>query len=322
MTSQIYAQGNLNMYKKIILMLLLFLFKNSYADLIGDTNNDGYNDTISIVGNYVKIKDGKIPNSSPRTYYVDTGATLSSLSQLDSDNALEVVVTRKQQNEIIVIDDSVGKSPTTYRVSRNGATGSQPYDIKFISNLNNIAGDEIVVLFPGDTNLWIIQHQNTSVKNQLITSNPSNIYTVDTDGITGNELVLFYASLGSVTIVHSVRTPAVVSYHQNYGTASTRALFYGSVDTDGRTGNEIILTDPQTTYNPNIYLITEDDTSGGYGRENTYKPYGGFTIMSTLKNRDALPGIDICIKTATPNPTYYSYLNTNSGKFTSTQNCN
>ena len=307
-------------YIKFSIFGLALLATHQALALTGDTNGDGYADTIYLEGDYVKIKDGKY-SSNIRSYYIGSGTkNLLSLNQLDKDNNLEVVVTIADRGLLYIIDDN-GGYPTKYSVYRNGATGNQDYIIRAIDDVNSSTGNEIVIMYPNDNYLWVINHSNNTLTNYIVNSNPSSFTLIDTDGAAGKDIVLGYDSLGLVTIVSTnpIKTPYVRDYHKNYGTNTTRDRIYGFTDTDGKAGSEIILY--STSGSSSLYVIRDASNPWSYGEERSFNLNGSYQIFNITKNRDGQAGNDICYKNTNSSSTYYS-LNTNSGSITPTPNCN
>lgn len=299
-------------------MILVSLGAPAAWALVGDTNADGYADTVYIEGDYLKIKDGKTP-ANIRAYYVGSGTkTLRSLEQLDGDAGLEAIVTVAGQNYLYVVDDNNGY-PTKYSIYRNGATGNQDYEIKAVDQTNGTAGNEVVVMFPGDNYIWVINHYAATLNSYLVSSNPSSFTLIDTDGYPGKEIVLGYTPGGSVTIVsanyNSVKSPSVREYHKNVGNGSSQ--IYGFMDTDGNAGAEIVLLYPGST---SLYVIRDSANPWSYGEDRNFDLYGAFQIMDTSKNRDGAAGNEICYKLTSSNT--FRTLNAMTGTVTPVANCN
>lgn len=305
-------------YLGLTAILFASLFASAAWALTGDMNGDGYADTVYIEGDYLKVKDGKTP-SNIRAYYVGSGTkTLRSLEQLDGDAGLEAIVVVAGQNYLYVVDDNNGY-PTKYSIYRNGATGNQDYQIRAVDQTNGTAGNEIVVMFPGDNYIWVINHYAATLNNYLVGSNPASFTLIDTDGYPGKEIVLGYVPGGNVTIVsanyNGVKTPFVRDYHKNVGNGSSQ--IFGFMDTDGNPAAEIVLVYPGSTA---INVIRDSSNPWSYGEDRSFELYGAFQIIDTSKNRDGAAGNEICYKLTSSNT--YRTLNAITGTINTVPNCN
>lgn len=295
------------------------LFGTHALALTGDVNGDGFLDTVYTDGDYVKIRDGRSPSIVSSHYVGRYAMSVHSLQQLDSDSPLEVVVTLSSSSYLYVVD-STSSSASRYSLYRNGATGSADYQIKSVSPFKSGSINQIIVMYPGDNYVWVIDHVAKTQKNYLVGSNPSTFDLVDVDGKPGLDVVLFYGDEGSITIISSdqQRTPFVREYHRNWGTSSTRDKFYGFANTDSNSAMEIIL--HSTTGGSSIHVIRDSAGTWGYGEERTYNLSGAYQIINANVNRDGVAGNEICYRNISINK--YYFLNPNTGNVSTTSTCN
>lgn len=303
-----------------LLSIVGFLMAPSAFALTGDVNRDGYNDTIYIEGDYVKVKDGRYPANISSTYVGRYTMTVHSIQQLDSDTDYEIIVTAAGAREVIVVDFGA-TSATKYPIYRNGATGSADYQVKSVVPFNNNSVNQIVVMFPGDNYIWVLDHVSRSSRNFLVAANPTVFDFVEVDGKPGIDIVLFYAADGYVSVVsgNQERTPFRRDYHKNVGTNDNRAKLYGYANTDAGEPKEIVL-----YYTGSDRLVVIRDSAGiwGYGEERAFNLYGLYTIQNVNRNRDGQPGNEICYRSNQTGEYYYLNPHTYYNNITRTTNCN
>lgn len=299
--------------------LFALVFGSQSLALTGDVNRDGYLDTVYVEGDYVKIKDGRSPSLISSHYVGRYTMSLHSLQQLDSDSPFEVVVTISSSSYLFVVDSTVS-SASRYSIYRNGATGSGDYQIRNVAPFKAGSVNQIIVMYPGDNYVWVLDHVAKTQKNYLVGSNPTTFDMIDVDGKAGLDVVLSYASEGSITIISSdqQRTPFVREYHKNWGTPSTRDKFFGFANTDSNSAMEIIL--HNTTGGSSIFVIRDSAGTWGYGEERSYNLSGAYQVINANRNRDGSAGNEICYRNISLNK--YYFLNPNTGTILSTPGCN
>lgn len=294
------------------------LLSTQASALTGDVNLDGYTDTIYVEGEYVKIKDGRSPSIITSHHVGRQTMTLHSLQQLDNDSAYEIVVTTTSSYVFVV--DSNTSSASRYSIYRNGSTGNSNYQIRTIAPFMANSTNQLIVMYPGDNYVWVLDHVGKTQRNYLVTANPTTFDLVEVDGTAGLDIVLSYAEAGSITIISSnqQRSPAIREYHKNWGTSSTRDKFFGFANTDSGAAMEIIL--HNNTGGSSIHIIRDSAGVWGYGEERMFNLYGQYQIINANKNRDGSPGNEVCYRQT--NSGKYYFLNANSGNVTNTANCN
>lgn len=289
---------------RILAAALLFTaFAQSVnAQLFVDTNGDGVTDTVSATGFVVKILH---PNTGiTNSYTVGAGFSYFEVVGATDTNGQagqEVVVRTNSSGGIVIhVIDDVRKVIRRYTVG--AGIGVTFFAIVSIRNdTSGAAGNEVVVQVNDSTGAYIktVDDVGGTVRGYPVAGVGTTFFAIvgigNTNGLAGDEIVMQVNGGGtsSLRILDDARR--ITRTYPVAGVGTTFFEIVQIIDTDGRTGSEIVMRIAGSV-SMNINIL--DDARGVI---RTYPVAGqGTTLFAIqgIRDYDGIAGAEVCYRVA------------------------
>lgn len=269
-------------YSKTMLMFTLLFVSNvsQAATFYADTNGDGVTDTITSVAtsanSYVQIYH---PNMGTTSYY-NFGSGLTSFGMVGTTD------TNGQAGQEVVIRATSTFNSMVYTINDARQT-TQRYDFG-----------------TGLANFSIIGISN------------------NTDGFSGNEIIVRTDSSGSIpaTSLSVIDDRRAVKRQYNFGTGLSSIKVVSITDTNGLTGDEIVM---QLESSGGIRTVAIQIIDDAKVTTRQYDQSSNLTSFSVLgvRNYDGVAGAEVCYRASTSTYTYYQMIVDRTGSVVSRSSC-
>ncbi len=195
------------------------------------------------------------------------------------------------------------------------------------ANTNGLAGQEVVVLatFSSGAQVIVIDDANAVKRSTSFGSGLASISVVsiinNTNGIVGNEIIVRTetSSLIPTTSLHVVDDRNRVKRQYSFGTGLSSIKVVAITDTNGLTGDEIVM-QLEASSSRSLAIQIIDDAKATTRQYNQSNNLTLFTIVG-VRDYDGQAGAEVCYRATYSSSTYYQMIVDRIGSVVSRSGC-